>query len=79
MLSKILRMLEGNEGLTVEEVARRLGKDPETIRPMLELLVKMGLLEERSYEGACNGCHLADVCKVNLPRLRSYSLKKPIN
>ncbi|HEY44231.1 MAG TPA: hypothetical protein G4O11_09645 [Anaerolineae bacterium] len=74
MLKQILAELENTtSGLSLEEIAQRIGKDPRVVEGMLDMLVRMGMLIEVDNV-ACSSCPLHDTCRVIATTERTFSL-----
>lgn len=58
MLQRIQALLQQKGPLSLAALAQMLGSDPETVRPMLELLVRKGRVvrAKRATCGECLAC-----------------------
>lgn len=64
MLRQILSEIENSpRGLCLEEIAQRLGKDPNVVAGALDLLVHMGKLDQIE-SSACDVCPMRGMCSV---------------
>lgn len=58
MLRRIQTLLQRHSPMTLAVLAQKLGSDPDTVRPMVELLARKGRvrIEKRSGCGGCFSC-----------------------
>ena len=78
MLTEILKACETSpQGLCLEEISRRLKKDPSTVEGMIDLLVHLGKIVEHPAETVCETCPARTSCVLIGRSDRLYSV--PMN
>lgn len=80
MLTKLLRLLEQNQGqLDLVELSQQLDAQPSAVAGMLEMLVRMGRIDEMGVNcGICQTCSLRKECDLPANRARRLRLSTQV-